>query len=118
MFRKLQQSICMSIIWKTVLPMVQLINLAATIFDLYVFLFFEYIILISKDISSLRNQIRLIAMYLFNLLNTMRHYSGFRRCHLTLRRTTIANHSTDSFVLLHTFFLQRSITVLTPSRAI
>lgn len=52
MFRKLQQSICMSIIWKTVLPMVQLINLAATIFDLYVFLFFEYIILISKDISS------------------------------------------------------------------
>lgn len=55
MFRKLPQSICMSITWKTVLSMVQLINLAAIIFDLYVSLLFEYIILISKDISSLRN---------------------------------------------------------------
>ena len=46
----------------------------------------------------------------------MRHYSGFRECHLILQRATIVAYSTThsltvstkrsfSFVLLHTFFV-------------
>ena len=53
------------------------------------------------DILRLRSRIimyvRVLSVHEFNPLDTMHHYSGFRGCHLLLRRVIIVAHSTDSF---------------------